>query len=84
MVGAAPSVRKAELGALLAPDRKTDPSQSAFYSGVMQNKSLRTRRNLANSDQLLPHHDSQFSAFSTEVLVQKNRDTITVVLLVLP
>ena len=41
MVGATPSVRKAELGALLAPDRKTDPSQSAFYSGVMRNKSLR-------------------------------------------
>ena len=41
MGGAAPSVRKAELGALLVPDRKTDPSQSAFYSGVMRNKSLR-------------------------------------------
>ena len=41
MVGATPSVQKAELGALLAPDRKTDPSQSAFYSGIMRNKSLR-------------------------------------------
>ena len=41
MVGAAPSVRKAEIGALLAPDRKTDPSQSAFYSCVMRNKSLK-------------------------------------------
>ena len=41
MVGAAPSVRKAKLGALLAPDRKTDPSQSAFHSGIMRNKSLR-------------------------------------------
>ena len=30
------------------------------------------------------HHDSQFSAFSTEVLVRKNRDTIVVVLPVLP
>ena len=30
MVGVAPSVQKAELGALLAPDQKTDPSHSAF------------------------------------------------------
>ena len=29
-------------------------------------------------------HDSQFSAFSTEVLIRKNRDTIAVVLPVLP
>ena len=41
MVGATPSVRKAELRALLAPDQKTDPSQSAFYSGIMRNESLR-------------------------------------------
>ena len=36
------------------------------------------------ADQLSPYHDSQFSAFSTEVLVRKNRDTIAVVLPVLP
>ena len=34
MVGAAPSVRKAELGALLAPDQKTDPSHSAFIMAL--------------------------------------------------
>ena len=36
------------------------------------------------ADQLMPHHESQFSAFSTEVLVRKNRDTIAVVLPALP
>ena len=35
-------------------------------------------------DQLSPHHDSQFSAFSTEVLVRASRDTIAVVLPLLP
>ena len=30
------------------------------------------------------YHDSQFSAFSTEVLVRMNQGTIAVVLLVLP
>ena len=41
MVDAAPSVWKAELGVLLAPDQKTDPSHSAFYYGVVWNKSLK-------------------------------------------
>ena len=36
------------------------------------------------ADQLSPYNDSQFSAFSTEVLIQKNRDTNAVVLPVLP
>ena len=36
------------------------------------------------ADQLSPYHESQFSAFSTEVLIRKNRDTIAVVLPVLP
>ena len=40
--------------------------------------------NLRTADQLSPYHDSQFSAFSTEVLVRKNRDTIAVVLPALP
>ena len=31
-------------------------------------------------DQLSPHHDSQFSVFSTEVLIRTNQDTIAVVL----
>mgnify|MGYP006266249959 CR=1 FL=1 len=35
-------------------------------------------------DQLSPHHDSQFSAFSTEVLIRINQDTIVVVLPLLP
>ena len=34
MVGAAPSVRKAELGALLVPDQKTDLSHSAFITAL--------------------------------------------------
>ena len=35
-------------------------------------------------DQLPPHHDSQFSAFSIEVLIRINRDTIAVVFPLLP
>lgn len=35
-------------------------------------------------DQLSPHHDSKFSAFSTEVLIRTSQDTITVVLPLLP
>ena len=35
-------------------------------------------------DQLSPHHDSQFLAFSTEVLVRMNQGTIAVVLPLLP
>ena len=35
-------------------------------------------------DQLSPHHGSQFSAISTEVLIQINQDTIAVVLPLLP
>ena len=83
MVGAAPSVRKAELGALLAPDRKTDTSQSAFIVALCGTnfKDFSTSR---TADQLSLHHDSQFSAFSTEVLVRQNRDTIAVVLPMLP
>ena len=84
MVGVAPCVRKTVRGALTAPDRKTDPSQSAFYSGVMRNKSLRILQPLEQLTSLSLYHDSQFSAFSTEVLVRKNRDTIAVVLPVLP
>ena len=35
-------------------------------------------------DQLSPHHDSQFLAFSTEVLIRMNQGTIAVVLPVPP
>ena len=35
-------------------------------------------------DQLSPHHDSQFSAFSTEVLIRTSHGTIAVVLPLLP
>ena len=34
MVGATPRVRKAKLGALLAPDQKTDLSHSAFIMAL--------------------------------------------------
>ena len=83
MVGAAPSVRKAELGALLAPDQKTDPSHSAFIMALcgINLKDFTTSR---IADQLSLHHDSRFSAFSTEVLIRLNRDTIAVVLPTLP
>ena len=36
------------------------------------------------ADRLSPHHDSQFSAFSTEVLIQLNQGTIAVALPLLP
>ena len=36
MVGATPIVRKAELGDLLAPDRKTDPSQSSLMMALYE------------------------------------------------
>ena len=39
-------------------------------------KDLKLRR----ADRLTPYHDSQFSAFSTEVLIRINQDTIVVVL----
>ena len=35
-------------------------------------------------DQLSPHHDSQFYAFSIEVLIRTSQDTIAVVLPLLP
>ena len=77
-VSEAPGIRKAELGALYTPDRiKTDSSHKAEKIS----KDMKTSR---TADQLSPHHDSQFSAFSTEVLVRKNRDTIAVVLPLLP
>ena len=76
-VGEAPGVRKAELGALYTPNRK---NQLFARSG----KNLQRFGTSRTADRLSPHHDSQFSAFSTEVLVRKNRDTIAVVLPLLP
>ena len=64
-VGEAPGVRKAELGALYTPNRK---NQFFARSG----KNLQRFGTSRTADRLSPHHDSQFSAFSTEVLVQKN------------
>ena len=84
MVGAAPSVRKTGLWALLAPDRKIDPSQSAFYSGVMRNKSLRILQPLEQLTSSRRIMTVGFLAFSTEVLVRQIWDTISVVLPVLP
>ena len=85
MVGAAPCVRKTVLGALEAPDRRKKPSHRMLrwlwhYAGEILKDFVTSRI----ADQLSPYHDSQFSAFSTEVLVRKNRDTIAVVLPVLP
>ena len=40
--------------------------------------------NLRTADRLSPHHDSQFLAFSTEVLLWINQGTIAVVLPLLP
>ena len=72
--GVAPGIRKAEVGALYTPNWiKTGSSHKVEKIS----KDLKTSR---TADQLSPHHDSQFSAFSTEVLVRENRDTIAVVL----
>ena len=75
--GEAPSIRKAELGALYTPKSDKDDSspEAEKILGIWD---------LSNNDHLSPYHDSQFSAFSTEVLVRKNRDTIAVVLPALP
>ena len=40
---------------------------------VIQKKSLKILVSRRVADQLLPHHDSQFSAFSTEVLNRTNQ-----------
>ena len=46
----------------------------------IKRKNLQGFETSRTADQLSLHHDSQFSAFSTEALVRKNRDTIAVVL----
>ena len=76
-VGEAPGIRKAEFGALYTPNRK-----NRFFA--RSGKNLQRFGTSQTADRLSPHHDSQFSAFSTEVLVRKNWDTIAVVLPVLP
>ena len=73
-VGEAPVVRKAEPGALYMPNRK---NRLFARSG----KKLQRFGTSRTADQLTPHHDSQFSAFSTEVLIRNNQGTIAVVLL---
>ena len=72
-VGEAPGIRKTELGALCAPNRG-----NRFFA--RSGKNLQRFGTSRTADRLWPHHDSQFLAFSTEVLVRKNRDTIAVVL----
>ena len=63
-VGEAPGIRKAEDGVLYTPNRtKTDSSHKAEkISSDLKTSQI--------ADQLSPHHDSQFSAFSTEVLIR--------------
>ena len=76
-VGESPGVHKAELGALYTPNR-----MNRFFA--RSGKNLERFGTSRTADRLSPHHDSQFSAFPTEVLVRNNRDTITVVLPMLP
>ena len=76
-VGEAPGTRKAELGVLYTPNRGT-----RFFA--RSGKNLQRFGTSRTADRLSLHHDSQFSAFSTEVLVRKNRDAIAVVLPLLP
>ena len=84
MVGAAPGVPKTARGAISAPDRKkADPSHAALVMALC-GKILKDFTTSRIADQLSPHHDSQFLAFTTEVLVRTNRDRIAVVLPVLP
>ena len=76
----------------IAPGMYTDYSNTARYIYDMKKKVLRIIRKESRKipishrvvDQLSPHHDSQFSAFSTEVLIRMNQGTITVVLPVPP
>ena len=75
-VGEAPGFRKDELGALYTPNRK-----NRFFA--RSGKNLQRFGISRTADRLSPHHDSQFLAFSTKVLVRKNRETIAVVLPVL-
>ena len=84
MVSAAPSVRKTGLGALLAPDWKTDPSQSAFYSGVMRNKSLRIVQPLEQLTSSRRIMIVRFWLSLPRCLTGRTRNTIAVVLSLLP
>ena len=61
----------------VTPDRvEADPSHNA--------EKIARDCDLRRADLLTPHHDSQFSAFSTEALAQLNWGAIAVVLPVLP
>ena len=76
-VDKAPGVRKAELGALYTPNRK-----NRFFA--RSGKNLQRFGTSRTADQLSLHHDSQFSAFSIEMLIRMNQDTIAVVIPLLP
>ena len=73
-MGAAPGVRTRVLS---ASDREVP-----ILHGMR--KKSPTICDLRTADRLTLHHDSQFSAFSTEVLIWINQDTIAVVLPLLP
>ena len=76
-VGEAPGIRKTELGALYTPNRR-----NRFFA--RSGKNLQRFGTSRRADRLSPHHDYQFSAFSTEVLLWINQGTIIVVLPLLP
>ena len=73
-MGAGPGIRTRVLS---ASDREVPILR------IMRKKSP-TICNLRTADRLSPHHDSQFLAFSTEVLLRVNQGTIAVVLPLLP
>ena len=73
-MGAAPGIRTS---VLRASDREVPILR------IMRKKSP-TICNLRTADRLSPYHDSQFSAFSTEVLLWINQGTIIAVLPLLP
>ena len=84
MVGAAPSVRKPHEGLYKCLIGKNPIRCTLHWLWHYAEEILKDFITSRTADQLSLHHDSQFSAFSTEVLVRKNRDTIAVVLPVLP
>ena len=76
----------------IAPGMYTAYSDMVRYMYDLKKKVLRIIRRESRKipvshrvvDQLSPHHDSPFSASSTEVLIRNNWDTIAAVLPVLP
>ena len=73
-MGAAPGIRTRVLSAF---DREVPILR-------MMRKKSQAIYNPRTAGRLSPYHDSQFSAFSTEVLIRVNQGTIVVVLPVPP